>query len=507
MKKSTMVSIKEFGFEEEHAEEALHTFIDTNFPLPITHSGKPLPDGRDNMRFRLIYEVYNQSIEDLYFRAIDFLREENEFAEFEKILDLFAAAEHSAFFGVAQQRIGLQQDKVSQFLAVIGKMVKELFQLVRELRILDERMYIYDASYRGDKTAEISLKGYWIDLVEGGAKNPSSVLGMAREIGFATLPDLFFDAPPMDPAEVQKHVDTLEFNRKVKEVLARKLKSFLVWKKHTGKELKSRRIFTIRYLRQHYDIIKMYMNWVKPYLKNLRRLQLDSRKTSSEHLIAAFEGSLIEIEVLAKKKFGSDHTPAYAVYHLHFDYRARSEMKFVQEGYQRGPQHVGRTTFTLRAYTWNPDDLHRYRAFREKEDFELLGDVDTSVKAAYTALGDELEKYLKEAEATTETDYPKESLHSKDKEKRAGIFDPFIAPFKRAGHGQAYGHEGPKCAACQTMNDKKTLFCKKCGKLIRKMSKQEAYGDEKAKEEAKNHCKGNWYNFQKRYKAAYGFIY
>ena len=450
--------------------------------------------------------MYNQSSEDLYFRALDFLREENEFAQFEKIIDIFAASEHSAFFGVAQQRIGLQQDKVSQFLATIGKMVKELFQLVRELRILDERMYIYDASQKADKTAEISLKGYWIDLVEGGAKNPSSVLGMAREIGFATLPDLFFDAPPMDPTDVQKHIDTLEFNRKVKEVLSRKLKSFIVWKKHTYRELKSRRTFTIKYLRQHYDIIKMYMNWVKPYLKNLRRLQLDERKTSSEHLIAAFESSLIEIEVLAKKKVEPESAGVYAIYHLHFDYRARSEMKFVQEGYQRGPQHCGRTTFTLRAYTWNENDLHQYRLFREKEDFELLGDVDISVKAAYTALGDELEKYLKEAESTVEVDFSKELVHSKD--KPAGLLEPFIAPFKsHGGHGAGHSEGGPKCTKCKTTNAPKDLFCKKCGKLLRKMSKQEAYIDEKAKGKALSHCKGHWYNFLKRYKAAYGFIY
>lgn len=504
-----MVSIKEFGFEhEEMGEEGIHTFLPTNFPQPLTYSTS-FPDGRTDMRFRLIYEVFNQSIEDLYFRALDFLREENEFAEFEKITDIFAASEHSAFFGVAQQRIGLQQDKVSQFLATIGKMIKELFQLVRELRILDERMYIYNASYQADKSAEISLKGYWIDLVEGGAKNPSSVLGMAREIGFATLPDLFFDAPPMDPVDVQKHIDSLEFNRKVKEVLSRKLKSFLVWKLHTSKELKTRRVFTIKYLRQHYDIIKMYMNWVKPYLKNLRRLQLDSRKASSEHLIAAFEGSLIEIEVLAKKPAGQDGMGknVYSVYHLHFDYRSRPEMKFVQEGYQRGPQHCGRTTFTIRAYAWTKDDIRRFREFRDKENFELLGDVDMSVKAAYTALGDELEKYLQEAEATVQTDFPKEPMHSKD--KPAGLLEPFLAPFKsHGGHGGGHGHDdGPKCTKCATMNEKKELFCKSCGKLMRKPSKEENYSIEEAKGKAKGHCHGQWYNFIKRYKAAYGFLY
>ncbi len=496
-----MANVTDFGFVEEYGEEGRGTHLKTNWPIPLPLDGQNHPDGRTNLRNRIIYEVYNQAIEDLYFRAIDYLREENSFAEFEKILDLFAASEHSAFFGVAQQRLGLQQDKVSQFLATIGKMVKELFQLVRELRILDERLYIYNASVQGDKAAEISLKGYWIDLVEGGAKNPSSTLGMAREIGFATLPDLFFDAPPMSPVSVTRHVDSLQFNRKVKEVLSRKLKSFLVWKKHTHKEMKHRHIFTIRYLRQHYDIIKMYMTWVKPYLRNIRRLQLDNRKTDSEHLIAAFEGSLIEIEVLAKKAQGNG---VYAVYNLHFNYRARSEMKFQQEGYQRGPQHTGRTVFTTRAYAWNQDDLARFRAFRDREDFELLGNVDASVKAAYTALGGELEKYLKQAEQDVSDDFPKEKGHSRF--KRASVFDPFVAPFKRAGPSKAKT-DYTRCTHCASKNKKSGLFCKECGRLLRKMTKSEAYKDSVSKGKAKDFMVSKWWNFHKRWKAGYGFVY
>src|SRR3989344_981778 len=155
-----MANVTDYGFEEEVAEEVLHQKMATGWPEPIE-------------RIRLINEKFNQSIEEIYFWILDNLREEMEYSEFIKITDVFAASEHSAFFGVAQQRLGLQQDKVSQFLATIGKMVKELFQLVRELRILDERMELYDNSYEGDEPAEISLKGYWIDLVEGGAKNPA----------------------------------------------------------------------------------------------------------------------------------------------------------------------------------------------------------------------------------------------------------------------------------------------------------------------------------------------
>ena len=72
-------------------------------------------------------------------------------------------------------------------------------------------------------------------------------------------------------------------------------------------------------------------------------------------------------------------------------------MSYVQEGYQRGPLHVGEVKIYLRPYVWSDEDIANYRKMREYEDLELLGVIDASVKAAMEALGDELEKYLEEA--------------------------------------------------------------------------------------------------------------
>ena len=71
-----MADIKDFHFKEEEGEEAFHQIIPTNWPKP-------------NKRWRLIHEIYNQSIEEFYFKALDFLQEEEEFVYFDKITDLF----------------------------------------------------------------------------------------------------------------------------------------------------------------------------------------------------------------------------------------------------------------------------------------------------------------------------------------------------------------------------------------------------------------------------------
>ncbi|MFA6888444.1 MAG: hypothetical protein WC254_03030 [Candidatus Woesearchaeota archaeon] len=426
--------LKEFGFKEEEMESGMdfkgHAIYSlTGFPVP-------------KLTFKVVHQIFNQSIEENYFWLIEFMRTHEGYPDLTKITDLFTASEHSSFFGNAQQRLGLQQDKVSQFLATIGKMVKELFQLVRELRILDERLNYYEDSNnpnsKSRESAEITLKGIWIDLVEQGSKNPASVYGMARELQFTVLPDLFFSIHPNVVEDVDKAVDDLDFNRKVKEVLKRKLRTFMEWKRTTHHEVKNRRIFTLKYLRQHFDIIKMYMHWVKPYLRNIKRLQMINQ-TQSVDLIAAFEGSLVEIEVLAKKlptnmRYGRQmisNKNIYAVVLIHISYRSTPQMSFQQE-YQKGPLHVGKTDLTLRAYSWDQKKIDTYLKMKQKEDLDLLSLVDGSVKAALEALGDELERYLQEA--GDETPF---SGTKKKEEKTVGkvqsTADPFVSIVKGFG--------------------------------------------------------------------------
>ena len=122
--------LKKFNFDEEEIEGGMDfkgntIYVKTGFP-------------KSKLTYKVVHQIFNQSIEENYFWTMEFLRTHEGYNELTKITDLFGASEHSAFFGSAQQRLGLQQDKVSQFLATIGKMVKELFQLVREIRILEQ---------------------------------------------------------------------------------------------------------------------------------------------------------------------------------------------------------------------------------------------------------------------------------------------------------------------------------------------------------------------------------
>jgi hypothetical protein len=422
---ATPADLNKFGFkEEEIAEQTRGQYINTGFPKP-------------SRRHRLHYEGYNISIEEPYFYILHYLRYFAGFPHIDKISDVFAAAENSAFFGAAQQRLGLQQDKVSQFLATIGKMVRELFQLVRELRILDERLSYYYDSYqagsRSRESAEITLKGIWVDLVEQGAKNPASVYGMAREVQFTTLPDLFFSTHPLKQEDVDEVVEGERgaFNRKVREVLKRKLRTFLAWKEHTFEEMKNRRKFTLKFLRQHYEVIRMYIQWVRPYLRNIQRLQLDQSKTETPDLLVAFESSMIEVELLARKPGAVNQCLL-----IHYLFRTRPEMSYMQE-YQKGPLHLGRVEIDFRVYGWTEEQVENYKKMREQEDFQLLGVVDTSVKAAMESLGDELMRYLREAGEEFEPKSEEEIT-----KKRSSFLSPYTSIFK--GFSEMFGPKKTK---------------------------------------------------------------
>ncbi|MDP3733677.1 MAG: hypothetical protein Q8R37_00440, partial [Nanoarchaeota archaeon] len=367
--------LEEFKFKEEKKEVLAEHLDKTGFPDP-------------QKSYTLMMEIPDLSLEEPYFWILDQLRAFMPIIE--KLEDSFAAAENSAFFGVTQQRLSSQQDRVSQFLATTGKMIKELFQMVRELRIIDERLGYYNhvqeqlkkpigERQKGD---DITLKGIFVDLVQGGGKSAASVYGMARELEFITLPDLFFDAPPFkDQTEVENHVTNLEkdFNQNVIRVLIRHLTQYLRWRDQTAKEHEDRRRFMLTYLLQHFEIIKMYITWIKPYLRHTQRLTLKGGRMETADIVSAFEGSMLDVELLARKQVMVGDKGVNGCVLATFTYRTRAELKVQQEGYQRGPVHIGKFELNLRVYGWTEQEVENYKKMKEKEILLFMGDISSTV--------------------------------------------------------------------------------------------------------------------------------
>ena len=83
--------------DEESAELVSGVFEKTGYPKPLR-------------RYRIVVEAIHAYLEEAYYWTIDELEMSWSFNKFEKITDIHAASEQSAFFGVSEQRLGMQQD-------------------------------------------------------------------------------------------------------------------------------------------------------------------------------------------------------------------------------------------------------------------------------------------------------------------------------------------------------------------------------------------------------------
>src|SRR3989338_8467426 len=307
-----------------------------------------------------------------------------------KLKDVFDASVSSSFHGQIGSKVSALQQQISGYLTQIGQLSKSLFPMVREIRLMDERLELYKKSFSKDKDEarqnEVALKSTWIEVVEQGMQNPNSVYSMATKLGFVTLPDLFFGINPQGetPEEQQKNLtkalEAMEkeqaFNTKVRDALNKKLVQYYTWKEKTYYEMKHTYQFRIKNLKQHHNVVLLYVSWLKPYMTALKALQMKGDITSPD-LISDFETSKLELELLAVMKEGKKYRSCVLV---RFKVVTRPELSYSQGG-GRQVLHSGQMDIEIETY---------------------------------------VEEYLREAE----TGERKEKKTEK-KEKEPGIFDPF----------------------------------------------------------------------------------
>ncbi|MBI4016981.1 MAG: hypothetical protein HY363_04795 [Candidatus Aenigmarchaeota archaeon] len=432
-KKSEIEKKKEKWTEPNYEDDADMDWMEVQRDQLVS-----MPYPKPDSRYHIIYESFHEAIEPVYYWCFNHAVYDWGFPIVHKITDIFGASEHSTFYGGAAQRLGLAQDKVSAYLATIGKMTKDLFALVRELRILDERLGLYKDIFdlpepkteeekkkneQKRESAEVALKGLWVDMVDGvvqGQRTAANLFLMAQQLQFASLPQVFFNIHPKKKDEISENVEPKAYNRDLKTALIRKLEAYINWRDATNVELRNRKKYQIEYLRQHYEVIRMYIQWIKPYLKHIQRLTGAARFGDRAELVSSFEGSMIEIEFLAQKLPGPKAKDVYTCLLMTFEYRTKPQLSFQAEGgYHRAPIHVGETKITWRSYAWTQKQIENYIQLKADEDFELLAAIDESLRAAMDALGGDLQKYLKEE---------KEKLEPKEEKKpeQPSVWAPFI---------------------------------------------------------------------------------
>ncbi|HII16212.1 MAG TPA: hypothetical protein HA362_07965 [Nanoarchaeota archaeon] len=408
--------------EKEKKEKAKQELEEARKVNPLLQ-GDSIDPENGKKKLSLVLESMGAGLEKYYFWILRFMREPLPSGlsfEVEKIRDLFDASVTSSFHGHVGSKMSAMQQQAQQYLALIGQLTKTLFPIVREIRIMDERMQYYKDSLAGSESAEIALKSIWVELVEKGMENPNSVYALSTKVGFLSLPDLFFSVNPKNGLEgVDGAVATAKekgVNEKVGNVLAKKLYAYYDWKNKTYTEMEHTRKFKISYLRQHYNSIKLYMNWVRPYLQNIRQLQMKGSVNDAD-LVNAFETSKIYVELLGRKKQGFEkYFPILLVRMTHV---TRPDLTYTPQG-QKQPSHVGRVDIDIEPYVATQAQIDAYKGERDAEDVELLSSVDMTMNS----IKDEMKAYLKEAgELFPEDEKKEEKKHSET------ALTPFLSIF------------------------------------------------------------------------------
>ena len=145
------------------------------------------------------YENFNESLEKFYFTIINILENTLGYENIDKVNESFTASINSAQWGLMEQRKSIQQDKVSAYLGTIGKLIKDMVLIYKEIKIMDERISFYEKTgfslekgkliidetidEKNSEPSEKALKDLWISLVEGGGQNATSVYGLAQQVG------------------------------------------------------------------------------------------------------------------------------------------------------------------------------------------------------------------------------------------------------------------------------------------------------------------------------------
>lgn len=410
IKPNIIEALKKSGFEPEIAELKKQYYDFTGYPKP-------------NKRYILSFKSENYTVEEMYFWMLGHGMNDWAMPFIHKITDIFAASQGSTMFGDLGSRMTAMQNQASNLLASFGQMSKDLFKHVRDLRKLRERLSYYkkadenlsleERKRKSALGAENTLKDIWITLVEGGTENPGSVYGMARKVGFTILPDLFFQAPPLKEDEIKKYVEDLDTgNPTVKLAVERKLYQYYHWKKQTWEELKFREKYQKKLIYQHYQNMKLYLNWIKPYLKNSQKLSSNEDLMNAYGVISSFQTSMVEIEVLLQKpvkkiSYSSPYKDVKPeskrvneVVILHFLYETSPEMSFHAKDswQQKGPSHVGRVDATIRSYGWTDDEIEKYKNVKREEEISLIKSIDHTLANDGDLFGEDLMQILKEVE-------------------------------------------------------------------------------------------------------------
>ncbi len=381
--------------------------------------------------YTLIYDSLSEGLEPIYFWILDLMNDSSPSGfglEVRKGPEDFEASVTSGYFGEIGQRASLMQQKAMEYLGVINNIIKSILNIIYDLKEFEIRLKPYDdlknenLSKEEKQNALYALKGVWMDQVDS-RKGRGSINLLVQDLQFVTLRDAFFVANTAEEA------DNLDLNARVKNILKRKLAEFNAWKDFSEKEIRKRYEIEKIYLKSQVGTLKLYANWLKPYLIAAQRLKMRStseKSITNPNIVNSFSNMEIEIKLYGKKYIEPKEIHEsykdielakkyYIVVEVVMKFRSVPSALSGQGG--RHYVHGGRVDMTFNAFAFDNIDLEAVESVELYEDLEL---IDNYVGSSLKQLQEEIDHYLKEP--------VKEE--SKKKKTKSSIENPFKGLFE-----------------------------------------------------------------------------
>jgi len=381
-------------------------------------------------KHKLIYDSLSEQLEPTYYSVLD-LMSTLAGKNIEKIVDNFAASPGSGHFGEIQGRNSIMQKQGMEIMRTINMMIRDILNLLYELKELEMRLGVYDDANSKEKAkAEaglLSLKQIWMDNVDI-KKGIGSINNMSTgNLNFVTLRDAFMaisDPSLKDPVTDEE----IDLNERVKRILKARIEEFLKWRELSEKELKKRFDIEKTYLRTQSAALKLYSRWARPYLIAANDLeQFEDRRNPA--LVKVFNTIALQLTLLAKDEVkmddgqGPEKYPKglvkmtkrrkyYKIVLIDFKFRGVPNRISGRGDYSFG----GKTEVVFRAYSLNEEEL----ALMEKE--LEKSDISTAFKLVQNMTDESISKLQEDIDYYLSDKYKPE----KKEEKEEGN-NPFLA--------------------------------------------------------------------------------
>ncbi len=363
--------------------------------------------------YNLAYDSMGEGIEPLYFWTLDFMRDKPPSGlglDVTKTREGFEASAGSGFFGEMGTRASVMQDRAMKILEVVNTVLRSVINLIYDLKEFEIRVGTYDDLKSENKEtregAELALKGVWMDQVDI-KRGRGSINMLSQQLDFVTLRDAFMAANTL--SEVKK----LDLNKRVHNILERKISEYLKWKEISEKELRKRFQIEKNYLRTQIDSLRIYVKWIKPYLKAAQKLGM--KEFNTPDIVASFNNMQIQLSLFGKQKFKPENVhESYAKVDFGNDYFVGLEINFdfrtvpaIGKSGQGGSHYVqsGRTDITFNSYLLRDTELEILEDQELYEDMDLINNL---TEISLDTLQEDLDHFLKEEE-------PKEKPKKKPK--------------------------------------------------------------------------------------------